>query len=248
MFACLSSMTRENWFGRCMATVKALLLSAFRPLASMLSVIVAFTVMLFNPTKKSDIFCTRSTALGSIGGGELVSAASVPLELTNKESSTAKIGGGSERERFMILLCVSAGSFTVFNGNHNRAIRRGILNHQAAKCKCRTGITHLDTATVVASAVPSRWAGCTELAGDSQRYNAHPFSDDGSVKMHQVFSLSEIARCAPSSFCYYCFAPRRGDSDEQSRRSRPTDNPRHPRLHASFTASVHNIAAKGKLT
>src|ERR1051326_715570 len=31
---------------------------------------------------------------------------------------------------------------------------------------------HLDTGTVVASAVPSRWARCTELAGDSQRYNA----------------------------------------------------------------------------
>src|ERR1041385_7332915 len=44
------------------------------------------------------------------------------------------------------------------------------------------GRVHLDTATVVASAVPSRWDRCTELAGDSQRYNAHPFSDGGSVK------------------------------------------------------------------
>jgi hypothetical protein len=42
---------------------------------------------------------------------------------------------------------------------------------------------HLDTATGVASAVPSRWARCTELAGDSQRYNAHRFSDGGTVKM-----------------------------------------------------------------
>ena len=45
----------------------------------------------------------------------------------------------------------------------------------------------VDTATVVASAVRSRWARCTlalgevspqrggKLAGDSQRYNAHPF-------------------------------------------------------------------------
>src|ERR1051326_449177 len=41
-----------------------------------------------------------------------------------------------------------------------------------------------DTAAVVASAVPSRWARCTKLAGDSQRYNAHPFSDGGT-------------RCAP---------------------------------------------------
>src|ERR1051326_7804697 len=41
---------------------------------------------------------------------------------------------------------------------------------------------HFDTAAVVASAVPSRWARCTKLAGDSQRYNAHPFSDGGSVK------------------------------------------------------------------
>src|ERR1051326_11356 len=41
-----------------------------------------------------------------------------------------------------------------------------------------TGV-HLDTATVVASAVPSRWARCTKLAGDSQHYNAHPFSDGG---------------------------------------------------------------------
>src|ERR1051326_1498053 len=39
------------------------------------------------------------------------------------------------------------------------------------------------TATVVASAVRSRWARCTKLAGDSQRYNAHPFSDGGSVQM-----------------------------------------------------------------
>jgi hypothetical protein len=34
------------------------------------------------------------------------------------------------------------------------------------------------TTTVVASAVHSRWARCTELAGDSQRYNGHPFSAD----------------------------------------------------------------------
>src|SRR3989442_15949727 len=104
MFACVSSMTRENWFGRCMATVNALLLSPFRPLASMLSVIVAFTVMLFKPTKKSDIFCMLSTALGSIVVGELVSAASAMLELMHKASSMAQICGGSERERFMILL------------------------------------------------------------------------------------------------------------------------------------------------
>src|ERR1051326_2699419 len=44
-------------------------------------------------------------------------------------------------------------------------------------------VAHLDTATVVASAVPSRWARCTELAGDSQRYNAHPFSDGGGIQM-----------------------------------------------------------------
>jgi hypothetical protein len=44
---------------------------------------------------------------------------------------------------------------------------------------------HFDTATVVASAVPSRWARCTKLAGNSRRYNTHPFSDGGSVKMRR---------------------------------------------------------------
>ena len=55
------------------------------------------------------------------------------------------------------------------------------------------GAVHLDTATVVASAVPSRWARCTKLAGDSQRYNAHPFSDGGSVKMHPRRSAYPVA-------------------------------------------------------
>src|ERR1051326_3549533 len=49
---------------------------------------------------------------------------------------------------------------------------------------------HLDSATVVASAVSSRGARCTELAGDSQRYNAHPFSDGGTTG-HVLTFLSE---------------------------------------------------------
>ena len=63
-------------------------------------------------------------------------------------------------------------------GNHRLSSRR------------RKGLSdgdrvHLDTATVVASTVPSRWARRTELAVDSQRYNAHPFSDGGSVQMRR---------------------------------------------------------------
>src|ERR1051326_1588016 len=41
--------------------------------------------------------------------------------------------------------------------------------------------------------LPNQWAGCTELAGDSQRYNAHPFSDGGSVQMYpKSFDFARI--------------------------------------------------------
>src|ERR1051326_876904 len=61
-----------------------------------------------------------------------------------------------------------------------------------------------DTATVVASAVPSRWARRTKLAGDSQRYNAHPFSDGGSVKRRPVvprFSSLDFLLDHDDPFC-----------------------------------------------
>src|ERR1051326_8993215 len=79
----------------------------------------------------------------------------------------------------LVVVCNMVRLFEDFNRSRQLQFMRGFVVKRV----------HLDTATVVASAVPSRWARCTELAGDSQRYNAHPFSDGGSVQMYPARRL-----------------------------------------------------------
>src|ERR1051326_7911973 len=97
---------------------------------------------------------------------------------------------------------------------HCAPMREGLNSDAESSTSTETGAiccwVHLDTATVVASGVPSRWARCAKLAGDSQRYNAHPFSDGGSVQM-PPFAVSGLTngqrKGTHTTRLFICFTP-----------------------------------------